>query len=155
MRPHPVTGDHETFHAGIDGALWNGRMLLETGICAWRDGVVIEAADTDGPAGTCVAIDHGDGLVSRYFHLERGSLRVATGDTVREGAVLGWMGKTGRSTGEHLHFQLERDGEPIDPLPLLCKSNVESQKSKVTCPGITNKRTNEQTNKRSAEARGQ
>ena len=125
MRPHPVTGDHETFHAGIDGALWNGRMLLETGICAWRDGIVIEAVDTDGPAGTCVAIDHGDGLVSRYFHLEHGSLRVAAGNTVRKGAVLGWMGKTGRSTGEHLHFQLERDGEPIDPLPILVKSTVD------------------------------
>ena len=118
-RRHPVTGEAETFHAGIDGALWNGRMLLETGICAWRDGIVAEAADTDGPAGTCVALDHGEGLVSRYFHLERGSLGVSPEDRVRAGTLLGWMGKTGRATGEHLHFQVECDGEPIDPLPLL------------------------------------
>ena len=142
-RTHPVTGE-TAFHAGIDGALWNGRMLLETGICAWRDGVVAEAAETDGPAGTCVALDHGDGLVSRYYHLEKGSLRVAAGDRVRAGGLLGWMGKTGRATGEHLHFQIEKDGVPIDPLPLLCKSNA-------ACPEVTNKRTNEQTNKRSGE----
>ncbi len=120
-RAHPVTGEAESFHAGVDGALWNGRMLLETGICAWRDGVVSEATDTDGPAGTCVVLDHGDGLVSRYFHLERGSLRVVRGDHVRAGALLGWMGRTGRATGEHLHFQIERDGDPVDPLPLLRK----------------------------------
>ncbi len=125
-RTHPVTGE-TAFHAGIDGALWNGRMLLETGICAWRDGTVIEAAETNGPAGTCVAIDHGDGLVSRYYHLERGSLRVSGGDAVREGTILGWMGKTGRATGEHLHFQLERDGEPIDPMSLLAAPEAREQ----------------------------
>ncbi len=119
LRTHPVTGEEGRPHAGVDGALWNGRMLLETGICAWRDGIVVEAADTDGPAGTCVAIDHGDGYLSRYFHMEEGTLRVAPGDRVREGAYLGWMGRTGRATGEHLHFQVERDGVPVDPLPLL------------------------------------
>lgn len=118
-RTHPVTGENESVHAGIDGALWNGRMLLETGICAWRGGVVAEAADSDGPAGTFVALDHGGGLVSRYFHLEKGSLRVAAGARVPAGALLGWMGRTGRATGEHLHFQVERDGVPVDPLPLL------------------------------------
>lgn len=118
-RTHPVTGEPATFHAGIDGALWNGRMLLETGVCAWNDGVVAEAAETEGPAGTNVAIDHGGGLVSRYFHLEAGSLKVAAGDRVRRGAELGWMGKTGRATGEHLHFQIEKDGTAIDPMPLL------------------------------------
>lgn len=120
-RVHPVTGETSSFHSGIDGALWNGRMLLETGICAWGDGVVEEAAETEGPAGTCVAIRHDEGLVTRYFHLERGSLKVAAGDTVRRGAVLGWMGKTGRATGEHLHFQVEKDGEPVDPMPYLVR----------------------------------
>lgn len=120
-RRHPVTGEEGAFHAGIDGALWNGRMLLETGICAWRSGVVAEAADGMGPAGTAVVIDHGDGWTSRYFHLEEGSLRVGPGDSVEEGGLLGWMGKTGRATGEHLHFQLERDGIPVDPLPLLAR----------------------------------
>lgn len=118
-RVHPVTGEKASFHSGIDGALWNGRMLLETGICAWGDGIVEEAAETDGPAGTCVAIRHAGGLVTRYFHLERGSLKVVAGDAVPCGAILGWMGKTGRATGEHLHFQVEKDGEPVDPVPYL------------------------------------
>ncbi len=74
-----------------------------------------------GPAGTAVAVDHGGGWVSRYFHLETGSLRVGPGDRVEAGTLLGWMGKTGRATGEHLHFQLERDGVPVDPLPLLAR----------------------------------
>ena len=120
-RRHPVTGEEDSFHAGMDGALWNGRMLLETGICAWKRGVVTEAADGAGPAGTAVAIDHGGGWVSRYFHLEAGSLRVGPGDGVEEGTLLGWMGKTGRATGEHMHFQLERDGVPVDPLPLIAR----------------------------------
>jgi len=119
MRRHPVTGDEASFHAGVDGALWNGRMLLETGICAWRGGTVAEASDSDGPAGTNVAVNHGNGWVSRYFHLEKGTLRVSSGDRIEAGALLGWMGKTGRATGEHLHFQIERDGVPVDPLPIL------------------------------------
>ena len=122
-RVHPVTGERRSFHAGVDGALWTGGMLLETGICAWRAGVVAEAADSDGPAGTNVAIDHGNGVVSRYFHLEKGSLSVAPGDSVRAGDFLGWMGATGRATGEHLHFQLEIGGTPVDPLPYLAERN--------------------------------
>ena len=118
-RVHPVTGEVSSMHNGIDGALWDGRMLVETGICAWREGIVLVAEDGDGPAGTNVSIDHGDGLVSRYFHMERGSLRVTKGERVRERSLLGWMGRTGRSTGEHLHFQLEKEGVPVDPLSAL------------------------------------
>lgn len=119
LRVHPVTGESASMHNGVDGALWDGRMLVETGICAWREGVVVLAEDGDGPAGTNVAIDHGNGLVSRYFHMETGSLRVSKGQKVHERELLGWMGRTGRSTGEHLHFQLERHGEPIDPMNAL------------------------------------
>lgn len=118
-RVHPVTGEVGAPHHGIDGALWDGRSLVETEICAWADGLVVEATDSDGPAGTHVVLDHGNGLVTRYFHLERGSLQVAAGDRVRRAAPLGHMGRTGRATGEHLHFQMERDGIPIDPLPFL------------------------------------
>ena len=118
-RIHPVTGEVGAPHLGIDGALWDGRSLVETDVCAWADGSVLEATDSDGPAGTHVVIDHGNGLVTRYFHLEQGSLRVAAGDRVRLGTPLAHMGRTGRATGEHLHFQMERDGVPFDPLLLL------------------------------------
>ena len=115
LRTHPVTGEPATFHSGVDCVLLRGKKLLETGICAYADGTVLEAEDSDGPAGTHVAIDHGHGLVTRYFHLEIGSLRVAPGDRIHRGTLFGWMGKTGRSTGEHLHFQVEQDGVPCDP----------------------------------------
>lgn len=118
-RCHPVTGEEDSFHAGIDGALWNGRMLLETFICAVRDGTVREAADSEGPAGTYVVIDHGDRLATKYCHLERGSLRVKAGDRISAGTVLGYMGKTGRATGEHLHFEAQIGGECVDPIPYL------------------------------------
>lgn len=120
-RTHPVTGEKESFHSGIDGALWNGRMLLETFICACADGIVTKAFDDDSLAGTHVEIDHGDGLVSRYLHMEKGSLKVKNGDAVKCGTVLGYMGKTGRATGEHLHFEVLQNGNPIDPLPLMSK----------------------------------
>lgn len=123
-RTHPVTGEADTFHGGIDGALWNGHVLIETYICACGDGRVVAAEDGDGAAGTYVAVDHGQGLVSKYMHLERGSLEVAAGDDIRAGVVLGYMGKTGRATGEHLHFQVEKDGVPVDPLPWLRQSSL-------------------------------
>jgi murein DD-endopeptidase MepM/ murein hydrolase activator NlpD len=117
-RTHPVTGEEGSFHRGVDAALWDGRMLVETGICAFRSGVVAFAG-SDPARGAHVVVDHGDGLVTRYCHLEEGSLRVKTGESVRRGQLLGWMGRTGCATGEHLHFEMERDGVPIDPLPFL------------------------------------
>ncbi len=118
-RVHPVTGETNSFHHGVDGALWDGRMLVETGICAWNDGTVIGAGILDDLGGNQVAIDHGNGLVTRYCHLEDASMRVKVGERVTRGQLLGWMGTTGRSTGEHLHFQVERDGVAVDPLPFL------------------------------------
>lgn len=118
-RTHPVTGEVASFHSGVDGALWDGRMLVETGICAWDDAVVVAAKEGDALAGTHVTLDHGSGLVTKYLHMEDGSLRVKAGDHVRKGDLLGWMGRTGRSTGEHLHFQVEIDGTPVDPMQYL------------------------------------
>ena len=121
-RVHPITGETASFHNGVDLVLCIGGHMLETGIRAWADGTVLEAADTDGPAGTCVVLDHGRGLITRYFPLEFGSLRVHAGQRIRKGTLLGWMGKTGRSTGEHLHFQMELNGTPINPRGFMARS---------------------------------
>ena len=118
-RVHPVTGEVNSFHHGVDGVLWDGRMMVETGICAWDDGTVIATGVLDNLGGQQVVIDHGEGLVTRYCHFEERSLRVKAGDAVKRGQLLGWMGRTGRSTGEHLHFQVELDGNPVDPMPYL------------------------------------
>ena len=70
---------------------------------------------------TIVAIDHGGGLVTKYFHLKYGSIPVGIciGATVNRGATLGYMGNTGDSYGAHLHFQIEQNGKPIDGAPYL------------------------------------
>ena len=73
----------------------------------------------DRPAGNFVELDHGGGLRTRYLHLERGTVAVRAGDRAARGARLGYMGKSGLATGEHLHFELLLDGEPVDPAPFL------------------------------------
>ncbi len=67
-------------------------------------------------AGRSVYVDHGQGLVSMYFHLSR--ILVRPGDTLGAGDVLGEVGSTGRVTGPHLHFGLSVYGELVDPTPL-------------------------------------
>lgn len=94
-------------HHGIDLGLRAG-----TPVHAERDGVVTFAGQQHG-YGNVVIIDHGNGVETRYAHCA--SLAVTTGDTVTEGAVLGTVGSTGRSTGPHLHFELRENGRPTDP----------------------------------------
>lgn len=63
-------------------------------------------------------IDHGDGIVTGYFHMEAGLL-VEQGDIVSAGTQIGKMSNTGYSLGCHLHFQVEKDGTPINPEPFM------------------------------------
>ena len=124
-RTDPVTGEiPEEPHKGIDLTLWRGYSALSAIGAAWdgtvtdvRDGV--EGFDTVRSAGNRVTIDHGDGVVTKYYHLANGSIPVQVGDSVTAGQVIGQMGSTGYSTGAHLHFQLEIYGEVVDPLPFL------------------------------------
>lgn len=123
-RTDPVTGEGGQGHKGIDLTLWRGYSALSAIGAAWdgtvtdvRDGV--EGFDTVRSAGNRVTIDHGDGVVTKYYHLENGSIPVQVGDSVAAGQIIGQMGSTGYSTGAHLHFQLEIYGEPVDPLPFL------------------------------------
>lgn len=94
-------------HDGIDLALAAG-----TPVHAERDGVVRFAGDRGG-YGNVVIIDHGDGLETRYAHCA--TLTVQAGDKVPEGAVVGTVGSTGRSTGPHLHFEVRQNGLPTNP----------------------------------------
>jgi murein DD-endopeptidase MepM/ murein hydrolase activator NlpD len=70
--------------------------------------------------GTVVLVDVGDGYSTLYAHLERADVRV--GEWVSSGARLGLAGCTGSCTGTHLHFELRRGAEPVDPLPFLAAS---------------------------------
>ena len=73
-------------------------------------------------SGKSVFLDHGDGLVTMYFHLSR--LDVAEGDAVERGRVIGAVGQTGRATGPHLHFAARWRGARVDPALLLDPSTV-------------------------------
>lgn len=103
-------------HSGIDIAASHGTIVRAAG-----DGKVVEATNRyRGQAawGNVVVIDHGHGLVTRYAHLDR--YKVKRGDSVKAGDAIGRVGSTGRTGGRaHLHFEVIRDGAPIDPLPVI------------------------------------
>ena len=65
--------------------------------------------------GECIVISHGDGTMTLYAHLLAGSRRVAEGQQVSQGQVIGIVGSTGNSTGPHVHFEVREDGVAVDP----------------------------------------
>lgn len=99
-------------HNGVDIAAPAG-----TPIYAAEEGVVTYAQYNYGGYGYMVKISHGNGVETRYAHCSR--LLVSVGDTVQQGDPIALVGSTGRSTGNHLHFEIRINGEAIDPLPYL------------------------------------
>lgn len=98
-------------HPGVDLAGWPG-----TAILAPAAGVVV-AAQWNGAYGRMVEIDHGNGYRSRFGHMRK--LHVSKDDIVELGQKLGEMGKTGRATDTHLHYEIWFEGKLQDPLPYL------------------------------------
>lgn len=94
-------------HAGIDFRTKYGLAILATG-----DGTVTYAKRKGG-YGKMVEIDHGDGIVTRYAHLSRISVKV--GDKVTVGTKVGASGSTGRSTGPHLHYEVRINDRAVNP----------------------------------------
>lgn len=109
-RVHPVLG-YRRFHAGVDfGAAYGTR------ITAADSGKVIFAGWYGG-YGNSVIIDHGGGLTTLYAHASR--LNVREGQAVVKGQSIAAIGSTGLSTGPHLHFEVRRNGNPVDPMGFL------------------------------------
>ncbi len=98
-------------HQGIDLAV-----AMNTPVAAAAGGTVI-TAEVMGGYGNFVQIDHGYGIVTSYAHLN--SIDVSVGQTVSRGDIIAHSGKTGKSTGPHLHFEVIKDGEHLDPLDYL------------------------------------
>ena len=98
-------------HEGIDIARPNGFTIKAT------DNGVVVAAGRAGTYGNRVVVDHKNGYKTTYAHLS--SISVKVGDVVPQGSKLGIMGSTGRSTGTHLHFEVEKNGVNVDPLTVL------------------------------------
>lgn len=103
------------FHLGTDMAAPMG-----TPVYAAESGTVIKTCTTgayNSGAGNYVTIAHGNGLVTKYFHLS--AAFVQPGDTVERGQNIAAVGSTGKSTGPHLHFQVEINGVPVCPYDFL------------------------------------
>ena len=94
---------------------------------AAKAGTVIFAGEA-GACGNLITIDHGDGLVTKYMH--HAEIYVKEGDVVEKGQQIGLSGTTGNSTGNHLHFQVEEDGNAVDPLKYLQASAEEAENAK-------------------------
>jgi murein DD-endopeptidase MepM/ murein hydrolase activator NlpD len=106
-RYHPIL-HFSRFHAGLDfGASWGSPIV------AAADGQVVGAGWAGG-YGRQVRIAHGNGLVTSYSHMSQ--IVAAPGTLVRQGQLIGYVGSSGLSTGPHVHFEVRRMGQPVNPL---------------------------------------
>ena len=108
MRVHPVLG-YERMHDGVDMSAPKG-----TPIYAAKSGKVTVASYQAGGAGNYVVINHGDGFTSIYMHMT--NYIVSKNQYVNAGQVIGYVGSTGISTGNHLHFGIAYKGEYVNPM---------------------------------------
>lgn len=99
----------QDFHRGIDFSAEVG-----TPVQATASGNVTLADSGEGAHGYSIEIDHGDGFVTKYSHLSE--IKVEKGQPVALGDVIGLSGNTGASTAPHLHYEVIKDGEYVDPL---------------------------------------
>jgi murein DD-endopeptidase MepM/ murein hydrolase activator NlpD len=78
---------------------------------------VLRAGWNSGGYGNLVEIDHGRGIVTRYGHMSK--ILVSAGQKVTRGQEVGEVGSTGRSTGNHLHYEVRIDNSPVNPIPFM------------------------------------
>ncbi len=130
-RTHPVTGEKGKHHNGIDLGLRDGQRKGIPHLAT--DGGIVTYARPAGTAGNVVVIDHGNGVVSRYFHLANIAKNVKEGTLVSKGQVIGEVGETGKVSGIHVHWEVLRgstkgvgnglgseiSGKSVDPRPFL------------------------------------
>ncbi|CAM3734520.1 hypothetical protein GCM10009865_14350 [Aeromicrobium ponti] len=110
-----VSSIHKTPHTGIDIGLNEGTPLRSV-----YDGVIKQVYDGSTNIGKGVKIQFKDGTEGIYGHLSE--VKVKAGEMVQDGQIIGLSGNTGRSTGEHLHFALKKNGEYIDPSSIVDKT---------------------------------
>lgn len=118
FNPVQGCGYCSTNHKGYDMAQGCGATIYAAG-----PGTVITAGPYQG-YGNTVRIDHGTDVVTLYGHMEWGSLRVDVGEKLTAGTPIGAEGNTGNSFGCHLHFEVRRQGSPIDPVPFMAARGI-------------------------------
>jgi murein DD-endopeptidase MepM/ murein hydrolase activator NlpD len=108
MRIDPVYGTPK-MHKGLDFAAPQGTPIYATG-----DGVVIVAGNTGDGYGNHVEINHGYGYQTLYGHMVR--IKVRSGEKVKRGEIIGWVGSTGKSTGPHCHYEVKINAALVNPV---------------------------------------
>lgn len=121
-RTDPITGGM-AMHQGIDFVGSKGQKITSPSM-----GTVIKAGSYY-DYGNAVVLDHGYGITSRYGHLSK--VLVKEGQTVKKGDLLGLQGSTGRSTGEHLHYEIRYKNNPLDPKKFFRSGDAFFQNNKV------------------------
>lgn len=106
LRTHPILGN-ELFHEGIDIAAPFGR-----DVCAAASGKVIFSGWYEG-YGRLVIVSHAGGIETWYGHLS--DYEVSDGEEVSAGRVIGYVGESGNATGPNLHFEIRKNGTPVNP----------------------------------------
>jgi len=108
-RLHPVL-QRVRAHRGIDYAADSGTPIMAT-----ADGVVIQRGP-NGQLGNSIEIQHPNGFLTRYGHMSGFRRGISVGTRVHQGEVIGYVGMTGLATGPHLHYEMLRHGNRMDPL---------------------------------------
>jgi murein DD-endopeptidase MepM/ murein hydrolase activator NlpD len=98
-------------HLAVDLAAAEGSPVRATA------DAVVEQRGEERQYGRFLLLKHGQGYVSYYGHLK--DWNVSKGDSVQAGQTIGWVGMTGKSTAPHLHFEIRKDGQRIDPASVL------------------------------------
>ena len=111
MRRHPILG-YSRMHRGTDFAAPTGTPILAAG-----DGTIVRAGPFSS-YGNYIRIRHANGYETAYAHMSRFARGMRAGAQVRQGQVIGYVGTTGRSTGPHLHYEVLRRGQQINPINL-------------------------------------
>jgi len=114
VRRDPKNRKKRKMHKGLDFGGAIGTAIRSTG-----PGKVIHAGWGQRGVGICVIVQHPNNWISLYFHMS--AVEVKAGDIVEAGALIGRIGSTGRSTGPHLHFQVQHNGQTRDPKTVIGK----------------------------------
>lgn len=123
MRTHPITGVYK-LHTGVDL-----RAPIGANFIAANSGVVVKVSES-GAYGKMVMIDHGGGVSTLYAH--GSEILVQLGQTVNKGDTVLKVGNTGYSTGAHAHFEVRINGSPVNPIPYITNTNIETMESNET-----------------------
>lgn len=117
-RTHPIFGGRRNHH-GVDLAAPTG-----TPVYATADGIV-DTATYSGSYGNYIKVEHGAQLETRFAHLS--SMNVRSGQKVRKGDIIGYVGSTGNSTGPHLHYEVRVAGQAVNPAPYMVESEAQQE----------------------------